>query len=398
MRNRIDSLHDLSSACVGCGLCEGSGNAVMEENEEGFMRPVFNGGATFDSVADFCPVVNLPTIYEENPWGRCEGAYLGWSANELIREKASSGGIVSAILKYALEKGYVDHVLHVGSDVAHPLYAAPVVSSNAEDVLRRSGSRYVSCSSVAGLSMVNEMEGRFAVVGRPCEIRALNAYLEKHGELASRVVLTLSFFCAGLPSRKAARRLLGKMGASEGTLASFSYRGDGWPGYATAILDDGRKLRLTYDESWGSVLGRDIEDYCKFCFDGVGEYADISAGDAWCANPDGTPNFSEGAGRNIVFARSRKGLELIEGAVRDGAVKLDSFSDWQYLKGIQKAQYERKCLLRSRLCVLRLFGKKTCSAKISDLKGYADRMPLSKKIKTALGLIKRLTTGRITLP
>lgn len=398
MKNKLNSLSMLSSACVGCGLCEGSGNAVMVENEEGFMRPTFKVGTSFDAVASFCPVVNLPTIYDENPWGRCERAYLGWSSNELIREKASSGGVISSILKFALEKGYIDHVLHVGADSSDPLYAKPVVSSSANDVLNRSGSRYVSCSSVAGLSMIDETKGRFAVVGRPCEIRALDVYLKTHRELASKVVFTLSFFCAGLPSRKAARRLLDKMGASKDELTSFSYRGDGWPGYATAILVDGRKLRLSYDESWGSVLGRDIEDYCKFCFDGVGEYADISAGDAWQTNPDGTPNFSEGEGRNVVFARTHKGFELIEDAIREGAITLDAFSDWQYLKGIQKAQYERKCLLRSRLRIMRLFGKRTCSARVNSLESYAAAMPLSKRVKTALGLIKRLMTGRITLP
>lgn len=398
MRNNINSLSMLSSACVGCGLCEGAGNAIMAENEEGFMRPTFNEGASFDAVASFCPVVNLPTIYDENPWGRCERAYLGWSADDHIREKASSGGVISAILKFALEKGYIDHVLHVGADSNQPLYAMPVVSSTADDILSRSGSRYVSCSSVAGLSIINDMEGKFAVVGRPCEIRALDAYLGNHHELANRIVLTLSFFCAGLPSRKAARRLLDKMQANEDELALFSYRGDGWPGYATATMCDGRKLRLSYSESWGSVLGRDIEDYCKFCFDGVGEYADISAGDAWHLNPDGTPNFSEGEGRNVVFARTQKGFELIEAAVRDGAIKLDYFSDWQYLKDIQKTQYERKCLLKSRLRIMRLFGKRTCSARISNLDSYASAMPLRKKLKTVLGLIKRLATGRIDLP
>lgn len=398
MRQEINSMDELALACVGCGLCEGAGFAVMQENEEGFMRPSFNEDVSFNSIAAFCPVVNVPTIYDDNPWGRCERSYIGWSNDERVRQKASSGGVITSILRFALEEGRIDHVLHVGADDAQPLYAVSVVSSTAEDVLDRSGSRYVSCSSVSGLSIIRRIKGKFAVVGRPCEIRALDSYLKTHEGLADKIVLKLSFFCAGLPSRKAARRLLDKMGASEGEISSFSYRGDGWPGYATATLDDGRKFQLSYDESWGSVLGRDIEDYCKFCFDGIGEYADISAGDAWLANSDGTPSFSESAGRNVIFARTHEGLALLEEAARDGAIKLVNFSDWKYLQGIQKAQYERKCLLRSRLLILRLLGKKTCSAKVDCLKGYSANLSLSKKIKTGLGLIKRLVTGKITLP
>ena len=155
---------------------------------------------------------------------------------------------------------------------------------------------------------------------------------------------------------------------------------------------------MSYEESWGAVLGRDIEDYCKFCFDGIGEYADISAGDAWRIDGSGNPDFDEGDGRNVIFARSTEGQRVLDEALNEGYITLKQFDDWEYLKRIQKAQYERKTLLSSRMMVLRLLGKKTISADRSKLRKYARLQPLRKRAKSQLGLLRRMLSGRIALP
>ena len=280
----------------------------------------------------------------------------------------------------------------------NPLYGTCYLNSDSAEVLRCSGSRYVSCSTIAGLKMLDDINGTVAVVGRPCEIRALQKYVSTDEGLQKKIRLTLSFFCAGIPSRAAARKLLDRMGVGDASLKAFSYRGDGWPGFATATSEGDSKKRMSYEESWGEVLGRDIEDYCKFCFDGVGEYADISAGDAWQVDSKGNPDFNEGDGRNVVFARSVAGQRILADAEKEGYISLEEFDDWEYLSNIQKAQYERKTLLLSRLLVMRLLGKKTVSADVSSLRKYSRLQPLRKKMRSQLGLLRRLLSGRIVLP
>ena len=93
----------------------------------------------------------------------------------------------------------------------------------------------------------------------------------------------------------------------DGKIKSLRYRGDGWPGYATATQYDGKVFKMDYNTSWGQILGRDIMKMCRFCLDGIGEMADISCCDAWYLTNDNKPDFSEADGRNAVFCRSKLG-------------------------------------------------------------------------------------------
>ena len=62
---------------------------------------------------------------------------------------------------------------------------------------------------------------------------------------------------------------------------------------------------------------------CKVCPDGIGEAADIAAADSW---PGGSPTRGESEddpGTNAVVVRTAAGLELLEAAVRDGALTVE---------------------------------------------------------------------------
>ena len=61
----------------------------------------------------------------------------------------------------------------------------------------------------------------------------------------------LSFFCAGVPSVRGTREILAKLQVREEELESFRFRGDGWPGFATARTNDGREARMSYAEFLG---------------------------------------------------------------------------------------------------------------------------------------------------
>lgn len=110
-------------------------------------------------------------------------------------------------------------------------------------------------------------------------------------QLKETIPYLFSFFCMGLPSESAQIKLLKKLECKE--CKSLDYRGNGWPGFATAIDKDSKVHQITYDESWGEILGRDLMPVCKFCIDGIGEMADIACGDAWYLTSENTPDFSE---------------------------------------------------------------------------------------------------------
>jgi coenzyme F420 hydrogenase subunit beta len=71
------------------------------------------------------------------------------------------------------------------------------------------------------------------------------------------------------------------MGVDPSDLAQLRYRGNGWPGDATAQTRGGHRSRLSYADSWGSILTKHVQWRCRVCLDHTGEFADIAVGDPW---------------------------------------------------------------------------------------------------------------------
>ncbi len=96
---------------------------------------------------DACPGViasarNHPTPHSDDVWGRYRTMTMAWAADDAVRHRASTGGVLTALGQYALRSGLVDSVLHVGADPTHPIRSRSVISRTAEEVLANSGSRY----------------------------------------------------------------------------------------------------------------------------------------------------------------------------------------------------------------------------------------------------------------
>ena len=121
----------------------------------------------------------------------------------------------------------------------------------------------------------------------------------------------MTFFCAGAPSKNATLKLAENLGVQADQIDNVRYRGNGWPGKATVTLEDKSERYMDYIDSWNQILGRNIRKMCKFCVNGVGMYADISCGDLWNLDQNQRPEFTEGKGQNIIFARSKVGRDLL---------------------------------------------------------------------------------------
>jgi coenzyme F420 hydrogenase subunit beta len=195
-----------------------------------------------------------------------------------------------------------------------------------------------------------------AVVGKPCEVSALRALTERRGE---EPPLLMSFFCAGVPSQSSTGRLLESLGVSAGEpVTSLRYRGQGWPGNFQAGTADGRTVSATYDDSWGRFLGPTTQWRCKVCPDGMGESADLVAGDFWHADDRGYPSFSDEPGRSVLIARTRRGREVVEAAIAAGVLSVRPV-DLAAVAAVQPLQTSRRRTLAGRLFGARAAGRPT---------------------------------------
>jgi coenzyme F420 hydrogenase subunit beta len=326
-------------------------------------------------------------------WGPVVSVSTGWSPDEEQRRLGSSGGVLTALSAHLLASGTVDVVVHVGAGVEDPLGAVTGLSTRPEDTLGRAGSRYQPAAPLDGLREALRVHRRVAVVGRPCDISAVRRLATTDATVREGVVAHLSFFCAGTPSRRGTEALIARMGVEAEELAALRFRGDGWPGLARATRHDGSSETLTYDESWGTVLNQHLLWRCKICPDGVGEFADISCGDAWEGGQDGYPSFEERAGRSLVLARTARGEELLRAAERAGAVELEPL-DVGVIADMQPFQLRRRRELLARLIGARLAGRRVPAYPRMRLAGDARRSGLRASARAVLGTGRRAWRAR----
>lgn len=267
--------------CTGCGLCSSQCNTVFK-NENGFLTPDLHSDA-LDFCSKYCMSSYVPDQkdWSKSIWGNYESIYYGYSNDSDIRYLASSGGVITSICLYLLSNNIVDGILHTGCDESFPWRTKTFCSTTSEEVIARAGSRYAQSSPLKDIFNLIEHGKSYAYVGKPCDVYSLKAFCKNHKEFSGSITVTISFFCAGVPSETANLKLLTALSCKPDECAALSYRGMGWPGNAEVTTKTGISTSMDYQSSWGRILGRDIRTICRFCMNGTGECADISCGDAW---------------------------------------------------------------------------------------------------------------------
>jgi len=399
--SRLQRILD-AECCSGCGLCSvlAPGSIVMDYSQGGYLRPRVTGNlpsAADKAIAALCPGMNLALeplgVENHTLWGPIVSSRTGCATDPGLRHHASSGGVISALLQHLISSGAVQHVIQVAASDVHPTQNVTVISGTAEDVWASAGSRYAPSAPVAALAKIMDMPGQFAFVGKPCDVAAVRAYAARDAAFRSKIPYLISFFCAGVPSVRGAQQILGRLGTREEETEHFRYRGDGWPGYATAVAKDGRILRMTYADSWGSILSHHVQFRCKICPDGSGGFADVVCGDAWDCDAEGYPIFGEGEGRSLVLSRTALGERLVNDALNAGRIAVKPLAVSEIAR-MQPAQARRKQLVLSRIAAMRLAGRRAPSFSGLRLKEAARSTSLVARARSFLGLLRRLMSGR----
>lgn len=381
--------------CIGCGVCKAEfGNRLkLGLNSEGKFEIDNLDVWTKDDNLKFkelCPVLSCGPI-TESMWGDCKAVYYGWSNDANIRYRASSGGIISQTLFYLLAENKVDAVLHVEKSKNDPLKNCAIVCEDEQMIMNGTGSRYAPVVLLENLPKVIDTYNGIAICGKPCDIRAVNNFLKSYPMYAEKVKYTFSFFCGGIPSEKATVKMVDEFGVRLTNLQDITYRGDGWPGFACIKDKEGNSFRMSYTDSWGKILGRDIHRYCKFCVDGIGELADFTCGDGWYNTISGYPSHEEHDGRNIILVRTEKGNNLLKELENKGKITLEKVENYEdTLNSIQPGQLSRRQLLKSRIIPMRLCFQFMPRYPWKCLKRWEQGIELKYRIRVSLGTIKRL--------
>jgi coenzyme F420 hydrogenase subunit beta len=300
--------------------------------------------------------------------------------------------VISALLIHCLETGLVDRVIHIGASDTDPTQNETFVSRSAAEVIARAGSRYAASSPMAIIEAELARGGAFAFVGKPCDVSALRQLAKLDPRVAQHVPVVLSFFCGGVPSHAGVGRILAAMGVPKAEVTAFRFRGRGWPGNCAAETAAGTQ-EMSYAESWGGHLSKEVQFRCKICPDAIGGVADIACADAWLADENGYPTFAEADGRSLIVSRSVTGDRLLSAAIASAAVVVTPLPV-DDIELMQPAQSRRRRLIVARTAALPLALQPRPRMRGLLLGRAAAKASLGEALHNFLGTLRRTLLGR----
>ena len=160
------------------------------------------------------------------------------------------------------------------------------------------------------------------------------------------------------------------------------------------MWQDGSEYKLSYNESWGKILGRDVLFRCKICPDGIGLLADIAVGDSWNTK-DGYPDFNESEGRSLVFVRTERGLQIISSAQDRGIIATRPLK-LETIRYIQPYQYQKRKMLGWRILPIYFLSSGILDFKGFDMFRSIVHTNVLKGLKVSKGTIARFKRNRDT--
>ena len=335
-----------SGLCIGCGSCvaqAGPAIAHMAFDSYGQLKPRGASewiAAPSDSFSRTCPFspaapdedylssrFMAPGTPRDRYAGQMVAAYVGHVTAEEHRLNGSSGGMVTWVAAELIRRGLVDGIAHVvaADDPAKQgRFFHYHIARTETEVHQGAKSRYYPVELSRVLDEIRDSPGRYAIVGIPCFIKAIQLLRLKDATFRERIVYTLGLFCGHMKSARFVESFAWQMKVPVGKVSTLDYRHKfpdrpaNW--YNTKLsLRDGTRVNKDWwhavDGDWGA--GFFMNSACNYCDDVVAETADISFGDAWVE-----PYASDGKGTNVVVVRSPEINSLLQAAIGAGQLKL----------------------------------------------------------------------------
>ena len=250
---------------------------------------------------------------------------------QVVAARCQDGGVVTAMLAWALRRGVIDGAVVSVADPARPASPKPTVVTTEEELLQSASSWYTYCPNNLALAQAEEKGlSRVAFVGVPCQITPLRkldwtdaAYLdngrkkEKHiarqrqflKGYGERVALAIGLLCTEVFTYDGlmVEKIAAEMGIPLSDIRKFNVKGK-----VLIYKKNGELVELSL---------RKAQEYarpeCHHCGDFSAELADISYGGV------GAMDWT------ITVVRTAKGEALFQTMVEEGVLEVRSMDEFE---------------------------------------------------------------------
>jgi coenzyme F420 hydrogenase subunit beta len=317
-----------SGLCTGCAGCviacphdvlsyddlNGVYKPVQIEDDYGGPADCSHGDKACTSCTRACPRFRAwePEIDEfmfgrtrtaDEVSGVCKDIFLARASDPVLHEVGQDGGLVSAILVYALEHDVIDAALvsYLEGD-GSTWKAVPGVARTREEVIASAGSRYTYSANTLAYKDLEKEDERIALVGMSCQSSVPPAMKQrKAGKVARRLALNIGLLCSKTFDDAIFEELLeAKYELPRAVIKKMNIKG--------------RLQVWTHDDRYVEVPLKECHAYtregCKACPDFAAEHADISTG--------GIGKYNDWT---LTVVRTDVGRDLLEAMAKEGWIE-----------------------------------------------------------------------------
>lgn len=261
--------------------------------------------------------------------GKYKSVYSCYSNNEEIRKQSASGGFITTLSIYLIEKKLVDGIIITKRSKENPIVGIPFIATTKQALLESMTSIYAPVEFGSILKPIIEDKGynkRLAIVGLPCHIEAVHQATHTYKRLKEIFLFKISILCGQSPNIYSYKYIFNKLNIKEQEIISIKNRGDGWPGFVRLKLKNKKEIKYPYQSklSMGTVLSSPLftPTACQLCVDPVGFSSDITVSDAWLKEYK-----NDKIGRNLILIRSKQMQSVIENMINDNFITVKPHTD-----------------------------------------------------------------------
>ncbi|MAT43063.1 MAG: coenzyme F420 hydrogenase [Anaerolineaceae bacterium] len=251
--------------------------------------------------------------------GLFNSSWLLYAKDEITRNHAASGGVITAILKYMLETGKIDGALVLISSVnGNNVNCDYQIITDPDELPKAQGSKYFTTNFTHdAVPLIEAFEGNLALVLLPCDTWVINRLRKNNPKLNQKIKLTIALFCGHISDPALTQLVIKKNKPAGKSLTDFRYRAGHWRG----------KMHFSYEDDIHNEKPFSVfSDYqnlyfycarkCLRCNDHTGYDCDLSIGDVWLMAMKNNP-----IKHNAVIARTTFANDLIVQALSENILE-----------------------------------------------------------------------------